>query len=252
MIMFRTTLFLSPFIFQAGLIAAAPQVPVSGQPVQQLAAPSAAPFPQNVSVQSPKLAQAPKQFEGPKQAQVPAQSPWQGLVPKQAQVPTQNPWQGLVPKQGQVPKLDSKPQQLVQPAVVPRPPIAGIGAIWKPRAGDKFQIVLGDKILKLDPTIPLVPDAEIFDVDLFHTPQSVIKELNRRGKKIICYFSAGGSESWRPDYSQLKPKDIGDKMAEWKGEKWLNIKSPDVWAIMEARIKYAYEKGCNAIDPDNL
>jgi len=134
------------------------------------------------------------------------------------------------------------------------PPVDGAGGIplWRPKAGAKFQIVLGDKILKLDANTPLVPDAEIFDVDMWHTPKSVIQELRRRNKKVICYFSAGGSEDWRPDNNLFPKQDIGDKMAEWPGERWLNVRSPDVWKVMETRIKYAYDKGCNAIDPDNL
>jgi hypothetical protein len=134
------------------------------------------------------------------------------------------------------------------------PPVAGADGIplWTPKAGAKFQIVLGDKILKLDANTPLVPDAEIFDVDMWHTPKAVIQELRRRDKKVICYFSAGGSETWRPDNAQFPKKDVGDRMAEWEGENWLNIRSPDVWKVMESRIKYAYDKGCNAIDPDNL
>ena len=46
----------------------------------------------------------------------------------------------------------------------------------------------------------------------------------------------------------------------WAGEKWLNIKNsnpsspdlPNVWKITRQRIKLASEKGCDAIDPDNM
>jgi len=124
--------------------------------------------------------------------------------------------------------------------------------IWQPRAGARFQIVLGDKILKLSSTTPLVPDAEIFDVDLFHTPANVIGELNRRGKRVICYFSAGSSEIWRPDIRKFQPEDQGDEMREWKGERWLDIRSAAVWTVMQERILMANQKGCSAIDPDNL
>jgi hypothetical protein len=124
--------------------------------------------------------------------------------------------------------------------------------IWLPKAGVKFQIVLGEKIIKLDKNTPLVPDAEVFDVDLFHTPKSVIQELNARGKSVICYFSAGGSETWRPDDKEFKAKDRGDNMREWAGEKWLDITSPDVFRVMAKRIELAHDKGCKGIDPDNL
>lgn len=72
------------------------------------------------------------------------------------------------------------------------------------------------------------------------------------GKKIICYFSAGTSEVWRPDYHLFKVQDQGANLPLWPGEKWLNVRSPDVWQIMQRRIKFAGQQGCDAIDPDNM
>jgi hypothetical protein len=95
-------------------------------------------------------------------------------------------------------------------------------------------------------------DAEIFDVDLFHTPKTAIDELHAQGKKVICYFSAGGSENWRPDDKSFKEVDRGDPMKEWKGERWLNIRSPDVFDVIKKRIQLAGQKGCDGIDPDNV
>jgi hypothetical protein len=125
--------------------------------------------------------------------------------------------------------------------------------VWQPKVGAKFQIVIDNTYPKIEGDKPLEPrDAEIFDVDLFNTPTEVIAKLHLQGKKVICYFSAGGSESWRPDDKDFKVKDRGDTMREWKGEKWLDIRSPDVWVVMEKRIKMAADKGCDGIDPDNL
>jgi|ERR1700761_3982406 len=127
-----------------------------------------------------------------------------------------------------------------------------IKKIWQPQPGSKFQIVLDKRIIQLDSKTELVPDADIWDVDLFHTPERVIRELKSRGKHVICYFSAGGTETWRPDNKDFLPKDIGKPMRGWKGENWLDIRSLDVWAVMEKRIKMAADKGCSGIDPDNL
>jgi hypothetical protein len=124
--------------------------------------------------------------------------------------------------------------------------------VWQPKVGAKFQIVLDKKIIQLDSKTELVPDADIWDVDLFHTPEKVIRELKSRGKHVICYFSAGGTETWRPDNNDFKPEDIGKDMRGWKGENWLDIRSSAVWTVMEKRIKMAADKGCSGIDPDNL
>ncbi|KAF2666846.1 hypothetical protein BT63DRAFT_441894 [Microthyrium microscopicum] len=170
-------------------------------------------------------------------------------------ISTLAPYNTIAPPPASTPRtpitLNGKSPKLPKSGVI-QPPTAGHGDVWHPKAGSKFQIVLGQMILKLDHDTPLVPDAEIFDIDMFHTPKEVISELSRRGKKVICYFSAGGTETWRPDNKEFKKVDVGDTMKEWKGEHWLNIRSEDVWRVMEKRIKYAYDKGCNAIDPDNL
>jgi Glycoside-hydrolase family GH114 len=169
------------------------------------------------------------------------------------------PWGGPWPRPSsttaavaQPPAESTTPAAAGQPEATGSTPFIGPKQIWQPKAGAKFQIVLGEKIIQLDKDTPLVPDAEVFDVDLFHTPKSVIQELNARGRSVICYFSAGGSESWRPDDNEFKAKDIGDMMREWEGERWLDIRSPDVFAVMKKRIELAYDKGCKGIDPDNL
>ena len=98
----------------------------------------------------------------------------------------------------------------------------------------------------------LVPDdAEVFDLDLFDTPVELIEQIHEQGKKVICYFSAGGSESWRTDYKLIQTKDKGERMRKWPKEQWLNIRSPDVWEVMRKRIELARTKGCDGIDADN-
>jgi len=125
-------------------------------------------------------------------------------------------------------------------------------ALWQPAVGAQWQIVINNNV-SVDPfkgSIPSSPD--IWDIDLFNTPKDVFDTLHEQGKKIICYFSAGTGEDWRPDYSQFAPADLGDKLGCWPGERYLNLKSEGVWNIMAARIKLANDKGCDGIDPDNM
>jgi hypothetical protein len=153
------------------------------------------------------------------------------------------------------------------PSVDPVSPTAPLqrSSLWQPQVAEPFQIILSGHP---DINEKLTPEhVNIFDIDLFNTPTTVIKSLRSQGKKVICYFSAGSAEDWRPDYSQF-PRDVmGSKVSKddqgsnfWEGEKWVNIKNPNpsssslppVWKIMRDRIKMAAEKGCNAIDPDNV
>lgn len=96
-------------------------------------------------------------------------------------------------------------------------------------------------------------DVEVFNLDLFDTPPDLIQELRKRGVFVMCYFSAGSYEDWRPDVFRFPPEVLGKDMEGWPGEKWLDIRRLDVLApIMEARLDLAVEKGCDGVDPDNV
>lgn len=90
----------------------------------------------------------------------------------------------------------------------------------------------------------------IIDIDLFDTDKQTIADL-KTNKKVLCYFSAGTKEDWRPDIGDFQSGDVGKNMEDWAGEAWLNVKSTNVRNIMKKRIQQAAEKGCDGIDPDN-
>jgi hypothetical protein len=124
-------------------------------------------------------------------------------------------------------------------------------------ATSKFSIPVGTKwqiILSSTPVVSssMVPsDAVVWDVDLFDTPQTTIAGLKAQGKTVLCYFSAGSYEPYRPDMVGFHPGDIGSGLDGWPGEYWLNLKSQTVWNITAGRIALAAAKGCDAVDPDN-
>ncbi|WP_456343012.1 endo alpha-1,4 polygalactosaminidase [Thermovibrio sp.] len=94
--------------------------------------------------------------------------------------------------------------------------------------------------------------AELYDVDLFDTPKETIEKLKEEGKVVICYFSAGTYEEWRPDAGEFKEEELGNPLDEWPGEKWLDIRSENVKRIMVKRLELAKEKGCDGVEPDNV
>ncbi|KAK0109578.1 hypothetical protein ONS95_002264 [Cadophora gregata] len=120
------------------------------------------------------------------------------------------------------------------------------GEFWQPAAGSTWQIELSGVVS--DTSYP----ADVFDLDLFDTPQSTIDALHAAKKKVICYFSAGSFENWRPDQADFQAADKGSAMEGWEGEWWLNTKTANVRSIMAARIDIAASKGCDAVDPDNV
>ena len=116
---------------------------------------------------------------------------------------------------------------------------------WMPSLTDTWQ-------LQLQGTINTSYDAAVYDIDLFDTPQATINALKAQGKRVVCYFSAGSSENWRPDFSKFKAADMGNALDGWAGERWLDTRSANVRAIMQARMDLAKSKGCDGVDPDNV
>jgi len=100
--------------------------------------------------------------------------------------------------------------------------------------------------------INLSTNATVYDIDLFETSKEKIDELHQKGKRVICYFSAGSSENWRSDYDKFKPEEIGKNLDGWNGENWLDIRSENVREIMKSRLDLAKEKGCDGVEADNV
>ncbi|KAG7664395.1 uncharacterized protein J8A68_002068 [[Candida] subhashii] len=120
---------------------------------------------------------------------------------------------------------------------------------WKPKIGSSWDYQLSNPLKQKQ----ISKSIDNYGIDLFDNSKKSITNLQKQeNKKIICYFSAGSYENWRPDKSEFVKSDLGKNMDGWPGEKWLNIRSKNVRKIMEARIKLASEKGCDAIDPDNI
>lgn len=95
-------------------------------------------------------------------------------------------------------------------------------------------------------------EVDVYDLDLFDTDAEVIADLHARGRRVLCYFSAGSSEDWRPDAHRFTRADRGWKLDDWAGERWLDIRSENVLAVMLDRLDLAVEKGCDGVEPDNM
>lgn len=95
-------------------------------------------------------------------------------------------------------------------------------------------------------------DRQLYDIDLFDTPQATIADFKSKGHVVICYFSAGTYEDWRPDAQKIPESVRGNNLADWPGERWLNIASDQLKPAMAARFDLAKQKGCDGIDADNV
>lgn len=119
-------------------------------------------------------------------------------------------------------------------------------AIWQPVPGTTWQ-------LQLQGDIQTTWEVEMYDIDLYDAPQETIDELHEAGRIVICYFSAGSYEDWRPDADQFPASVLGKELEGWPGEYWLDIRQiEDLAPIMTARLDLAVEKKCDGVDPDNV
>lgn len=105
---------------------------------------------------------------------------------------------------------------------------------------------------QLSGTIDTKYNVNAYDIDLFDNTPATITSLHTAGRKVICYFSAGSSENWRPDYSNFHAADKGNGLSGWPGENWLDTRSANVRSIMLSRLDLARSKGCDAVEPDNV
>ena len=96
-------------------------------------------------------------------------------------------------------------------------------------------------------------EVDVYNLDLFDTDASDIAQLHERNIYVMCYFSAGSFEDWRPDGNQFPRETLGNDMEGWPGEKWLDIRQIDLLAsVIESRLDLAREKNCDGVDPDNV
>lgn len=125
---------------------------------------------------------------------------------------------------------------------VPVPP----STWWKPTPEATWQWQLSG--LPVDTSVP----ADIYDIDLFENSAATVATLHDKGRRVICYMSAGSWEDWRPDASSF-PSSVLGRNNGWPGERWLDIRALDVLIpIMEARFDLCRDKGFDGVEIDNV
>lgn len=103
-----------------------------------------------------------------------------------------------------------------------------------------------------------LPGVAVYVVDCFEATADAVAALRARAPaqgtpiRAVGYFSAGSYEEWRPDAGDFAQADLGAPLADWPGERWLNVSSPRVRDIMRARLRMCKAKGFDGVDPDNM
>lgn len=118
------------------------------------------------------------------------------------------------------------------------------GDYWKPQAGLTWQWQLSEEV-----GTPL--DVDVYDID-WEAGQATVQKLHAAGIKVICYVSVGSWEDFRPDADDFPAAVIGNDYDGWPGEKYVDIRSDALRAVMSARFDTCRDKGFDAIEPDNM
>jgi endo-alpha-1,4-polygalactosaminidase (GH114 family) len=123
---------------------------------------------------------------------------------------------------------------------------AGASPIWQPARQTTWQWQLTGAI---DQSVA----AQMYDVDLQDSPASLVASLHAKGRRVVCYLSAGSFEDWRPDAADFPAEALGETMDGWPDERWLDIRRIDLLGpIMKRRLDQCRAKGFDGVEPDNV
>ncbi len=124
---------------------------------------------------------------------------------------------------------------------------SGGKGIWKPTPSTKpWQFQLQGKI---DTSI----EAPVYEVDGFDVSAGTVRKLQSKGRRVICYFSAGSWENFRPDRNRFPKSVRGKKYDGYPDERWLDISRYRKFAKpLKARIRMCARKGFDGVEADNV
>jgi hypothetical protein len=96
-------------------------------------------------------------------------------------------------------------------------------------------------------------NAQMYDIDLFDNPASVVADLHAAGRHVVCYVDVGTFEPGRPDSAAFPSSVVGKELPDWPGEHWFDIRRLDVLGpILKRRLDLCVQKGFDAVEPDNV
>lgn len=138
------------------------------------------------------------------------------------------------------------------------PPPPTNGSWWKPQEGLSWWWQL-ENAGSLNTSL----NVDVYDIDLVEGRDTgKIASLKSKGYRVVCYFSAGTYEDFRPDSSELlKDNKValidGSNLPQFPEEAWLAIGNAQalenvIKPVMRARLDLAKSAGCDAVEPDNV
>jgi hypothetical protein len=105
--------------------------------------------------------------------------------------------------------------------------------------------------IQLSGTLDTTIDARVYIADI-GTSASVIRSLHNDGRIVICYFSAGTMEDFRPDAPRFPTDSLGTPLPNYPDERFVDVRHATVRAIMQDRLTEAARVECDGVHPSGL
>ena len=114
-----------------------------------------------------------------------------------------------------------------------------------PAPGVTWQAQLSGAV---DPSL----DVNLFYLDADFTSAAVVSQLRAKGKLVLCYVSAGTFEPWRKDANDFPESVLGQPLADYPREQWLDVRAASVRKLMQARLVAMAMAGCDGVYPSTM
>lgn len=95
-------------------------------------------------------------------------------------------------------------------------------------------------------------DVPWYEADLFALDAAAVAAVKTPGRTLACYVSVGTAEPWRADFDELPDAAIGNALSDYPQERWLDVRSEAVRAVMGRRLDTAAALGCTSVELANL
>ena len=158
-------------------------------------------------------------------------------VPTPTLAPTPAPTPVPTPAPTPIPTPVPTPAPTAAPTPVPPPPAGS----WPLVMSWQWQLTT-----PVDQSL----NVAMYDIDLFDNSASVVSALHAAGRRVICYMEVGAWENYRPDAAAFPASILGSTMGGYPNERYVDIRSPLLRPIIEARLDMCRAKGFDGIEPD--
>ena len=128
------------------------------------------------------------------------------------------------------------------------------GAAGTPAVAENPYVPAADVrwLAQLDGAVDVQQDAQLFYLDAEQQTPDDLATLRAEGRHYLCYLSAGSLEAFRQDSQDFPDTAIGNALADFPQERWLDVRDATVRELMAKRVMALAAFGCAGVPPSSL